>query len=70
MKFNGICQLQMRQKQRDMSDGYEETTRPLSDGSAYDDGSTIVTMREKHRVQVCFLYCRQHHLYSFYYPIK
>jgi hypothetical protein len=45
----------MRQKQRDMSGGFEDT-RPLSDGSAYENGGSkgknpIVTMREKHRVQ-------------------
>jgi len=44
-----ICELQMRQKQREMSQAYEDT-RPLSDGSAYD--SSIVSMRDKNRIQV------------------
>lgn len=42
----------MRQKTKEMAAAYEET-RPLSDGSAYDDNS-IVIKREKHRVQVRF----------------
>lgn len=44
----------MRQKTKEMAAAYEET-RPLSDGSTFDDNS-IVIMRDKHRVQVCLEY--------------
>lgn len=50
LKMHFLLNLQMRQKTKEIAAAYEET-RPLSDGSGYDDNS-IVIMRDKHRIQV------------------